>query len=148
MRKVISSPFTFIFKFIFPGGWVAMGLSDLARGPSGAEGLFVCLWLGLGLLFFRRVMFPLKKVSVGDGSLRVSNFWREVEVPLSEIEHVEAVGLGCIGWTLPSVIVELKAASAFGRRIRFIPRQLNENVVAELRRAAEQSRPSLTGGRT
>jgi hypothetical protein len=92
-------------------------------------------------------MFPLKKVSLGEGSLRVSNFWREIEVPLSEVESVEAVGYGLIRWTLPGIVVELKAPSAFGRRIRFIPGLHHEGVVAELRRAAEQNRPSLTGGR-
>jgi hypothetical protein len=119
----------------------------LGPGPSGAEGILVCLWLGVSLLLSRRQMFPLKKVALGEGSLRVSNFWREVEVPLSKVESVEAVGYGLIRWTLLSIIVELKAPSAFGRRIRFIPGPHHEGVVAELRKAAGLSRPSLIGGR-
>ena len=147
MRKVISSPFTFFCKFILPCGHLAAGFYGLAQGPSGAAGIFVCAWLAVVLLLFRRDIFPLKKVSLSEGSLRVSNFWREVEIPLCEVECVEAVGYGLIRWTLPSIVVELKAPSAFGRRIRFIPGRHHDGVVAELRRAAELSRPSLIGGR-
>src|SRR5215207_7164443 len=115
MRKVISSPFTFCFKFVIPCGWLAAGFYALAQGPSGAAGVFICLWLSVSLLLFRRGMFPLKKVSLGDGFLRVSNFWREVDVPLSEIESVKAVGYGFIRGPVPGIIVRLKTPTEFGQ---------------------------------
>jgi hypothetical protein len=147
MRKVISSPFTFFLKFVFPGGWLAPGLYALAQGPAGAAGIFICLWLCVSLLLFRWSVFPLKKVSLGEGYLRVSNFWREVAIPLSAVESVQAVGYGWPSWHLPGVVVRLRAPSEFGARIRFIPGRYYRDVVAELSRAAERSGVLPAGGR-
>ena len=147
MRKELSSPFTFFFKFILPCGWLAAGFYALAQGPSGAEGAFVCLWLGASLLLFRRGMFPLKKVSLAEGSLRVSNYWREVEVPLTEIESVQAVGYGLIRGPAPGIVVSLKTPCAFGGRIKFVPGHYYQDVVAELSLEAGLSGAPLSGRR-
>jgi hypothetical protein len=147
MRKVVSSQFTFLFKFVFPCGWLAAGFYALAQGTSGAAGVFICLWLGVSLLLFRHYMFPLKKVSLVEGFLRVSNFWREVDVPLSEIESVRAVGYGLLQGPMPGIVVKLKNPTEFGEMVRFIPGRYYQDVVADLNRAAELGGASLTRGR-
>jgi hypothetical protein len=150
MRKVISSPFTFFLKFLLPAGWLAIGLSGLfvrlVQRQFDGSLLFICLWLGVSLLVFWRGMFPLKKVALGDDSLHVSNFLREIEIPFSEVQGVKAIGFGWFHWPMPSIIVSLKVSSEFGERIKFMPGLYFKDVVAELNMAVERSL-SLTGGR-
>lgn len=79
-------------------------------------------------------LFPLKRVALSKTSLYVSNFLREIEVPLSDVSSVEE-----IEGTAYRVVIVFKRDTAFGRQIRFSPQGLApphpHPVIAELRAA-------------
>jgi len=151
MIRVISSPFTFILKFLFPAVWIAVGLYGLlvrlVHQQFDGGFFFICLWLAVSLLIFGLGLFPLKKVSLGDDALLVSNFIREVDIPLSEIEQVEAVGFGWFHWTMPRIIIKLKSYSLFGKRIQLRPGYYFKDVIDDLNKAVERKGFSFIGGR-
>ena len=76
----------------------------------------------------------LKRVALSETSLYVSNFLREIEVPLTDVS-----GIGEIEGRGYRVVIEFKRDTAFGRQIRFSPQGLSpphpHPVVAELRAA-------------
>jgi len=115
----ISSRLTFFHKFIVPVG-VFLSLidilfrSDFRRIDPNTPPYFIpimaatvwMLWLG----------WPLKKVSIFGDKLYVSNFRKEVVVPISEIVNVR----GNILTEPQRVTIYLRNETEFGRKIVFI----------------------------
>jgi hypothetical protein len=71
----------------------------------------LCLWVGWSFL-------RLKRVAYTETDLHVSNFRREIVVPLAD---VASVGRTVIG--LNTIVVQLAHDTEFGRRIAFIPKR-------------------------
>src|ERR1700759_3675809 len=98
-RRKVSSEFTIFVKFLVPAAIMLVAfccLTGLAlfgsRRPLDAYLFILCLLLGAraGLSYlFVRTAGSLKEVSVDSVFIYVSNFRREISVPLSEVDKVD-----------------------------------------------------------
>jgi len=107
-------------KIIFPTIWTllfgeAVGASVREAGPSLAILLF---WIG-GAVFIWWQCARLKVVHIDENFLYVSNFLKEIAIPLSNIcEVTESL------WSnVHPVTIHLKSPSEFGNKIVFMPTQ-------------------------
>ena len=120
MRQ-ISSRFTFFYKFILPWSFV-LGLIDLLWRqrtmfalPS-SETAYIAIMLVGFCVWMIWLGWPLKKVSIFGDKLYVSNFRKEIAIPISEIVDVR----GNI-WVDPQrVTIYLRNETEFGSMIRFL----------------------------
>jgi len=115
-------------KVIFPTLWIAgFGIGTLllflrsadANGnppPEHVKWQFLVLWLaGTGFIWWGCVR--LKRVRVDDALLYISNYRREITVPLSQIRTVAENR-----WiNIHPVTIEFWVPTAFGERIVFMP---------------------------
>lgn len=125
MKRRLSSLQTVLMKIVFPALWIPMWavgtltlfLGGLQGGDTAAlKWVFLCGWVA-GSAFIYWGCIRLKDVSVDDNYLYVSNFLKEISIPLSEIYDVtENVWLN----THP-VTIHLKRPSEFGDKIIFMP---------------------------
>ena len=125
MRRKLSSQMTFLLKFIFPVIWVPFfGLSTfwiVIVGLQDTQVLlpalgFVFAWIA-GSAFLYWSCIRLKEVSVNDRQLYVSNYRKEITIPLTEISDVtENVWLN-----IHPVTIHLSSPSEFGSKIVFMP---------------------------
>jgi len=151
MRKAISSPFTFFFKFVSPALWISIGLIALfnaVREPNLSTEkrisimLFLVVWTGVPTLINYWNNFPLKRVYLSESALYVSNYRQEIRVPISSIHEVHSSGSWFTSWRWPSyrVIITLKEPSEFGNRILLIPGFYYKDVVREVEEAVHAQR--------
>ena len=90
------------------------GMGDATRW------VFLVLWMaGATWIYWRGIRN--KKVSVDDDNLYVSNYIKEVSIPLSEIREIsENI------WLNPHLItIHLKSSSDFGDKIYFIAKRIS-----------------------
>src|SRR5215813_7967384 len=95
MRRRLSSFQTVLVKFVFPAIWIPLWsfgtLMMFIRGAESADPnpkwIFLLLWV-VGIVFIGWDCIRLKEVSVDDSFLYVSNYLKEVSIPLSEIYDV------------------------------------------------------------
>jgi hypothetical protein len=133
-RQRLSAPETIFIKWLFPllwsGGW-GIGTIDffihpqqvsinhvVQDPPPGFGVLLVVAWFvgtPLALLFGWR----LKRVHATPTALYVSNYLREICIPLSEIADVYHPPYS----RRAMVVVEFRRRTAFGDRIRFLSRE-------------------------
>ena len=124
--RVISAGHTPLVKWGLPGvilaegisyviGWVRLLQTDEPVAPAVYVYVAVCAalfpvaaWACLGL----------KRVALTASSLHISNFRREIVVPLRDVASVGRTVLG-----LNAVVIDLTRDTAFGRRIKFLPRR-------------------------
>jgi hypothetical protein len=112
---------TAIFKFIFPVIWTAAfgtgAAAMIAAGRKGKEGIALIIVLIAGALFIYWGFIRLKKVSMDDQFLYISNFRKEIKVHRSEIAKVtENVYIN----THP-VWIHFKRTTEFGDYVMFMP---------------------------
>lgn len=89
------------------------GFEDQESPP---KWLFLCLWVA-GVAGIYWYCIPLKEVSVDDDFLYVSNYLKEISIPLSEIYDVtENVWIN-----IHPVTIHLRSPSEFGNDIVFMP---------------------------
>ena len=137
----LSSRLTFITKTIFPACWVAgfgavTAFFWFSRGlPPETGWLFLVAWVA-GALSFWWWCVPLKRVRADGGALYVSNFRKEIVVPLNFIESVTENR-----WiNIHPVTIHFRGDTEFGRKISFMPKSRvmffwsSHPVVGELRR--------------
>ncbi len=123
--RVISAPDTFFAKVVLPAGlligvaWLVWAIlrEVVDPGPDGVSAPTIATRL-CGMIWVTWILFrsfiPLKRVILSDTSLHVSNFLREVAVPLRDVESVsQREG------TETLIIVRFARSTAFGRRIVF-----------------------------
>lgn len=138
MRRVISSGWTALFKAVVPLVFMALSIFLVlilcVYSPKLDTDWLMVVFLMVGAtVFFCWWGVKLKRVSVDDRNLYVSNLVKEILIPLSEVDAVEDYQGG---WP---VIIRLKAESEFGRTIFFLatwnPFQFSRHhpVVEELR---------------
>jgi hypothetical protein len=142
-------------KFVLPAVWLAGfcgvtfalftggGATNRDGVPPPAE--MKWLFLGatvLGGLFLYWGCMRLKRVDLDEDSLYISNYLREVRIPLRDIEEVTENR-----WiNIRPVTVEFRRDTEFGSRITFMPKTrwwgfwLAHPVLGELEAAARRSR--------
>lgn len=143
MPRVLSSAQTFFMKLVFPPLWsVLFGWLMLAgRGhPAGtypSMPIPLLVWCA-GMAAMLWMCVPLKRVSMDGKNLYISNYFREITVPLAAIGEVTENR-----WiNIHPVTIHFRRPTEFGQRITFMPTaRLFANwsshpVVEELRRAA------------
>ena len=112
-------------KIVMPALWVPMFgtgaltmlIGNIEHGENGPPKLlFLFAWIA-GAIFVYWSCVRLKAVSVDEHYLYVSNYLKEIVIPLSEIEDVTENK-----WiNIHPVTVHLKSGSEFGQRIMFMP---------------------------
>jgi hypothetical protein len=144
----LSSPFTFLMKFIVPAIFIGVGLYgliatlvqafflQLAISDTIKPLLFLGFWLSFTLTLSDFTLFPMKKVSFDEDFLYVSNYLRKIRISLCCVEYVKETRFG----NYIDVAITLKEESAFGRKIKFIPGFYYKNVVAVLQSAIEDNK--------
>jgi hypothetical protein len=110
-------PGFFLFEWLwYMGTWARMHRLHVPTPPwlvayiVGSASL--CLWVGWSFL-------GLKRIAYTETSLYISNFYREIAVPLTAIADV---GRRVVG--MNAIVVRLDRDTDFGRRIAFIPRRM------------------------
>lgn len=122
MRRRLSSLETIPIKIIFPVLTIftlvlaLIRFLGIAESPDPDE-KWVCLF---GLLFFTVASWRymrLRVIRVDGHNLYISNYTKEIKIPLSEIINVTESGWSRGYW----VSIYLKSPSDFGDKIEFIP---------------------------
>ena len=112
-------------KIVFPGFWISMWgfvtVMMFLRGVEDADpaAKWICLfaWV-VGSAFIYWSSIRLKEVSVDDNFLYVSNYLKEISIPLSDIYDVtENVWVN-----IHPITIHLKSPSEFGDKIVFMPK--------------------------
>lgn len=149
---------TVFVKFIVPFVYLSLALGLFTFGvimpvvvgvPIQWElALVSLLWGNLTILCCLDGMIPLKKVSVDGQFLRVSNFVKEIVIPLTNVEYVRHVRESRSNL----IVISFKAPTKFGRQIKFIPAGpftwRNEHpVFSELKELIESQRSSSIDSR-
>lgn len=125
MRRRLSSLQTVLTKVVFPALWIPLfsvgALTMFRGGLNGADEparwFFLLMWIA-GSAFVYWNCIRLKEVSADDNFLYVSNYLREIAIPLSEIRDVtENVWIN-----IHPVTIHLKSPSEFGDKIVFMPK--------------------------
>jgi hypothetical protein len=128
--QTLSSAQTFTMKVMLPAMWITIfgsGTAALWWGafgekagelvPSGMAIEFLVFWI-LGTTALLLLCAPLKRVRVDDRALLISNYRREIAVPLNMIDHVTENR-----WiNIHPVTVHFREQTPFGRRITFMPK--------------------------
>lgn len=123
--RTLSSEWTFFYKFVFPVLWIgvlAYIMLPMFATPGSfhltANFRFVILLtiavFACGLWF--SISIRLKKVALRDGLLLISDFRKQVEIPLRDIERVS----GSILMNPELVWLRLKSPTEFGSKIVFM----------------------------
>ncbi len=150
MRE-LSSRQTFLVKWIVPPAWIgAFGSATIALwyGATAVpltdtrlRWLFPVVWL-LGSLFIYLNCVRLKRVRLDGSTLLVSDYRREIRIPLRDVEAVTE-----LRWVnIHPVTLHLRRPSDFGERIVFMPPTrwfmgwLPHPLVQELRDLVHQER--------
>jgi hypothetical protein len=135
--RTLSSPLTFIVKVLAPALTTALVVgtvlaasfageawwraADLPRDPVSwaafvawsAFCIACMLWFGL----------PLKWVRLDDGALQISNYLRQIRVPLSDLAAVSEKRL--VRFAGPyRIVLEFRRPTDFGHSIAFLPKAL------------------------
>ncbi len=153
MARTISSAQTFLMKFVFPVAWIGgfgfgtallFGTGDrLGDRPPPPEMKWICLaGLLIGTLAIYWWCLRLMRVVMTDSELRISNYRREIVVPLSDVDEVTENR-----WVnLHPVTVQFVRRTDFGHRIVFMPKTRpfglfsSHPIVAELRAAVQAAK--------
>ena len=156
MMRSISSPLTFFYKWIFSFLWItgfgtgttAMVFSEnqfhdkLGASPSsGMRWQFLIIWI-VGSFFIWWFCMRLKRIRLDDKDLYISNYFKEIRVPLEGV-----VGVSENRWiNIHPVTLIFKNKTQFGLSVVFMPTVRwfsffsSHPVVAEIRRAAERAK--------
>jgi hypothetical protein len=117
--ETVSSSLTFFYKFIFPSVWSGgFGFGTVAmllnRKPEAVG--FGAAWV-IGTTIFLLMCGRLKRVKLDGASLVISNYRRDIIVPVSEIADVRQNRL----INLKPVTITFRKDTSFGNAITFMP---------------------------
>ena len=151
MKRRLSSLQTVLMKIVFPAIWIPLwgfGILTMFSGgfdvaDAATKWLFLVAWV-VGCAFIYWSCIRLKEVSVDDNFLYVSNYLKEISIPLSEIYDVtENMWLNS-----HPVTIHLQSPSEFGDKITFMPKVRlfsflsSHPVVDELKELASANSPA------
>jgi hypothetical protein len=129
MTRRLSSALTFFWKFVFPVIWVA-GIVAVAQSvffvtpgkPPDPDLESLKLTFVLASLVVAPVFLwfaaGLKRVRRAGADLLVSNYWRELRIPVAEIKQVRQ-SWAVMPWR---VVIEMRAPTELGQTFAFVPR--------------------------
>jgi hypothetical protein len=152
MERRISPGSTFFMKFLFPPlwpgflvVWVHLASND-PKFPEAEKPLVILIFPLVmffgGLTDFVRYHFPLKRVWIVDGGLRVSDYRRTIDVPFRAIESITQLCNNNFRY----ITIRLREDTAFGRRFTMLPLKPRmtwpvpsgeDDIVFELRKLAK-----------
>ena len=148
MKRRLSSLQTFLLKIVLPAVWIPLlGFFNVTALAGGSDDLnAVSKWLYLGVWVATSAVVywngvRLKTVSVDDNFLYVSNYLKEISIPLSDIYDVTEN----VWFNNHPVTIHLRSPSEFGDKIVFIPTARvfamfsSHSVVNELKELARSS---------
>lgn len=128
--RILSGRDTFFMKFIFPTLWiVTFGLGtmwlfrdralDVELGPWGLPERweFFVMWV-IGSLFLAWDCFRLKRVRLDGHVLCISNYVRDIRVPLADVIDVTENPF----ISDHPISISFRTPTVFGQKIVFIPR--------------------------
>lgn len=86
----------------------------------------IIYFAAVGLAYF--LVGTYKRVQINGDTLYISNYLREIQLPLTEIETVEGPS-----WKTrtPEIVITLHSPSAFGPTIKFAPKFFSGREIAE-----------------
>ncbi len=118
MKKRLSTSMTFFWKYIFSTIWLGgFGIVTIgAISTLGINGLpfLIALIFGFGLIYY--VCIRAKKVDIDDNFLYVSNFRKNIQVPLENVKNVSDNVL----LSPRPIFIEFHNTTEFGKKIMFI----------------------------
>ena len=120
--ETVSSSLTFFYKFIFTSVWSGgFGLGTvvmfLIRKPEAMRWQFAAIW-AIVTAFLLLTCGRLKRVKLDGASLVISNYRRDITVPVSEIADVRQNRF----INLRPVTITFRKKTPFGRVVTFMPR--------------------------
>ena len=147
MKRELSSRLTFVAKIVMPGLWVLVWLVITLTALVGVDRrtapppllFFVLGAVGTAIIYFAVMRYM--KVSVDETFLYVSNYSKEIRIPLSDIGDVTEI----VWLRGHPVTIHLKRRSEFGSKVRFTPKSQGfrflspHPVVGELKALAERN---------
>lgn len=164
MRRTLSSAQTFFLKVVLPtlyiGGFAVVTALFFARAPGFREShggptpgwikwVFLATTVGGGALLYW-FCGRLKRVELDRNALHVSNYWKEVAIPLRDVE-----GITENRWVNPpQVTVRFRRGTDFGTSIVFAPKMRwlastePHPIVKELEAAVRRARGTSDEGGT
>jgi hypothetical protein len=124
-------------KYVFPAVWISgFGLATILTPAPQNKIVFLVAW-SLGTTFILWANVGLKRVRIDEQQLHVSNYSREICVPLSAITDVKQNR-----WiNSRPITIYFRDATPFGDQVTFMPKQriqfwCVDPVVNELKRLA------------
>jgi hypothetical protein len=146
-RRIISSPNTVFWKFVFPAVWIAsFGAGAISVATSERDlsrWTFPLVWFvaSTWLLWFA---FRLRRVAISDSVLHISTYRREISLPLSSISRVTQSYM----FRPQTITVETDRGTPLGRKFLFVapgwPSIFRPNpTTVELERLIQQHRKTL-----
>jgi hypothetical protein len=147
MRRKLSSRQTALAKFVIPAAIFAAAAALLAiffavpllsDEPFTLGGALISLVVTGVLVWWGSAFVSLKTVSLDGQQLWVSNYMKEIAIPLSEVKEVAEVKQ----FKQKLIVLSLKRPTEFGREIKFLPRAQprlwqEHSVVGDLRELIE-----------
>jgi hypothetical protein len=147
MKRQLSSKGTFFAKVVMPCAAIVIlsgvilgiffGMSGEKSLPLSLRFMFLALPVVAATILYWTVM-KYMAVSIADNFLYVSNYMKEISIPLSNVEDVTEI----VWLRGHPVTIHLKTGSEFGKKITFMPQTRGFNffsshpVVAELKELA------------
>jgi hypothetical protein len=125
MKRNLSSLLTLYFKVLLPSLWISLfGIAVIGaflENDSSASAppkfFLLALWIS-GTAFLYWLCIRLKNVSIDNEFLYVSNYLKEITIPLSNIYFVTENR-----WVnIHPVTIHLRSPSEFGDKITFMPK--------------------------
>ncbi|SRR5216683_3692533 len=129
MKRRLSSILTLPYKvFVLVSAIYAAYLAVFRFTQTQMVGIIIS-FSAIIVLYF--AIGTYKRVCISDGFIYVSNYLREIRLPLSAIERID----GPSKWvSIRTIVVTLYVPSVFGHQIRFTPKFLQaKEIVDELR---------------
>jgi hypothetical protein len=137
MRRTLSSPLTFLVKVVLPAICTALFVGTLVAAPFADETWWraadlphdpaswaaFLAWSVVCITYMFWFGLPLKRVRLDDGTLRISNYLKQIRVPLSDLAAVSEKRL--VGFAGPyRIILQFRRRTDFGDSIAFLPKAL------------------------
>jgi len=87
-RRILSSPYTVVWKFIFPAIWIcgfgAGAITAAASHTDANRWVFPSVWI-VGSAWLLWFALRLRRIAISGDTLYISTYFREISVPLSQI---------------------------------------------------------------
>ena len=123
----VSTNLTLFYRIFIPTFWLVFfgaftiavwfyPAENLGSIPGGPLRIGSTIFFLSGLALFLFTLMRLKRVEMGEEEFYVTNYFKHVKYPFSNIEKIEDLDLGLI----QTVTIHLKVAGIFGRKIQFI----------------------------